>query len=338
LESIEIEQRISSTVMEMFKALPISVDSLRIDLGSRPTGFRYSPYIVNLHADLESHSVMGTGEAISVELAQTKAVSELIERLVFIDWSAKVPRSAAALNSNGWAAHPNRKAACVNAALELVERDAVLKHWFSSTPFVEIDSNTFPVAIKQWIDDELKNSEFPILRLLISTEGVLPTATVLLLNSKGMGVTGHASRTDLSEAVSSALGEACRAAHHAIRRSFWKDSKALALGEMITVLSPGVHSVYYAYVEAFPKWMFENIVDWESALADWKDRFGTLEDKINEFTFIEIASLPIFVGYASHPQCIDLKWGATISNRIAVGRGSSFIEFEKINFKPHIVA
>ena len=75
-----------------------------------------------------------------------------------------------------------------NAIFELIERDAVLSQWYSAIPFLEVSPKELPSQIQDWAVDELCRSEFPILKILFSTEGLGPSITCVLMNQKGFGV------------------------------------------------------------------------------------------------------------------------------------------------------
>ena len=311
--------------------LPFHYESISAVRGQRPIGFRYSNYIVNIIASYKGHEIIACGEAESRELAEAKAFSELIERSMLILHGAET--------SNGWAAYPSEDGAKTNAILELVERDAVLAHWYSSTPFREIDTGSFPDEIKQWTELELARSEFPILRILVSTLGFGPSVTCLLLNDKGYGVVAHGCRLGLLESVSAAIAEACRAAHSTLRREYWKDSLKLANREPGFVNS-GTHAVYHTYHEAYPAWMFGEKLNWNEAQKNWSARMQNLLSKFDEFSFTRVLESPLCVGFAEHPKAFALHWRQISRDEIVHSKAWTRLNLkpEAINADPHIVS
>lgn len=312
-------------------SIPFHYDSLTAEVGKRPVGFHFSDHIVNIVASFKGHKIVACGESHSREIAEAKAVSELIERSALILHGAET--------SNGWAAHPIYDVAKTNAILELVERDAVLAHWYSSTSFCEIESSSLPEEIQRWSKNELARSEFPHLRILLSTQGLGPSVTCLLVNDKGYGVVAHGSRESLSASITSAIAEACRAAHSTLRREYWNDSLKLK-SRQPDFVDPGTHAVYYAYHEAFPTWIFGPKLIWSEAQDSWSTRMQDLFSRLDEFTFTTVLRSPLYVGFAEHPKAFALHWRTTSTEEIA--RTEAWIRLnlkpEAINANPHIVS
>jgi hypothetical protein len=309
-------------------------DAISIEDGQRPIGFRFVRHIVNINASLAGNDLIITGEADTLELARAKARSELIERSALISFG----HNYGAETSNGWAAHPDKDQAHSNAILELVERDAVLAQWYSSTPFFELKPSEWPLDIKHWAASELARSEFPRLRLLISTQGLGPSVTCLFMNASGHGVSAHATRSTLDESIRSAITEACRPAHASIRREHWKNTLALKAGDG-NPRSSEAHAVYYAYHEPFPQWIFGEELNWDGALNLWRQRMLVLVAD-DQFDFTIVMTEPMFVGFARHPKAFHLRWGNTNPEWIASLSGSKRLGLskDKINKSVHIIA
>ena len=321
-----------------WKALPFEFQNVRVSTGTRPAGFRFSKSIINIEATLDGASINACGEAETPTLAMTKAIAELIERASIMRWQRDRLST-----SNGWAAHETLQQAKLNSVLELTERDAVLSQWYLSKPFIEITTNNWPEKFAEWSSSELSQSEFPNMRLLLSTEGVGPSLTCLFVNERGYGVSGHATKATLSESIDAAIAETCRAAHHAIRRSFWKDSLNLQSRAPGIRVQPGAHAVYYAYHEAFPAWMFGPEVSWADAENIWSQRMSRLiGHEISNFTFQVTMEEPIVVGFARHPQAFNLSWGTTNVGRVlekaANRKFSALLNERNLNQQPHIVS
>lgn len=323
-----------------WQALPFNYQSVRVYQDRRPQGFRFSPFIINIEAVLSEKAILVCGEADSLELATAKAISELIERSSLLNFSRQNKEIE---TSNGWAAHPERTAADLAAILELVERDSVLKHWYSSTPFRQIESSSFPLKLKKWIKEELSQSEFPRLTLLISGLGLGPSVTCLLTNESGFGVSGHSSKVELASAVESAIAEACRGAHNYIRKSYLSDTLALRNGKSSVRVSPGAHSVYYAHQEPFPEWMFGEPTSWKDSCDLWDDHVSRLSSLLPAFDLIHTLEEPVSVAFAKHQDCLPLIWGPTDSVHLRSTLKSTtplgkLLKGREINMKPHIVA
>lgn len=313
--------------------LPFDLQNVKVTSGSRPIGFRFSPFIFNIEANLGGNEIVACGEDSSAELAMTKAMAELTERSAMMSWSNQATKKYR--TSSGWAAHDSKVSCRQSAILELIERDAVLVQWYSAKPFIEIESTTLPQSIRNWIKDELYQSEYPNLRLLISTEGIGPSVSCLLMDKNGYGVSGHATKATLLDSIESAIAETCRAAHLAIRKSFWEDS-VLLKNSIAGRIDPGTHAVYYAYHEAFPQWMFGKVVEWNSANQIWHRKM--MEVDMDSFHFEAVLEDPFFVGVASHPQILEVSWGSTNEAEITNKMKGRISRLDNLNLKPHIVS
>lgn len=330
-------------MIDWWSLLPFEYKNLRLLADSRPVGFRFSKYVVNVEADFQGMHLVVCGEANTQEFAATKAVAELLERTAMKSWLDQNP-DLVIENSNGFAAHMNADLARENAIFERMERDAVLAQWYTATPFLQVAPNTLPEDLRAWVDVELSHSEFPILKVILTTMGLGPSVTCLLMNNDGFGVSGHSAKSGLREAMDGALAEACRAAHHYLRRSFWNDSLCLR-GEVPSprLVRPGAHALYYAYHEPFPTWMFGGEIDWCYSRSYWDDKILNFSKTAkSEFSFQVILEEPLTVGFAQSPRCFDLNWGpcnpATILQASANKRFAAPITERNLNQKPHIVA
>ena len=321
--------------MERPNALPFSFDSITTEFGRRPIGFRFANHSINIKACLSGNEIVATGEDSSYDVAEAKAFSELIERSALLSLGQKY----GAKSSNGWAAHPHKSQAETNAIHELVERDAVLSQWYSSTPFLEIDPRSFPYAIQKWATDELARSEFPRLVLLLSTKGLGPSVTSLLLNKNGFGVCAHAARESLGAAVNAAITEVCRAAHGAIRHEYWRDTLKLKSGSRDPI-GPNAHALYYAYHVSFPEWIFGEKIDWEKADTLWQQRMAIVNAADNQFELQTVMEFPVHVSFAKHPEAFELQWGSTDVECVARCKGAKRLGLNSkvINKETHIVS
>ncbi|MFP5458494.1 MAG: YcaO-like family protein [Bacteriovoracia bacterium] len=323
-------------------ALPFDLRDVRISRGSRPVGFRFSQFIINVEAELNGAKISACGEANTEDLAMTKALMELVERVSLAQRPFKRTKTAPR-TSNGWAAHETLPQAKNHAVFELVERDAVLAQWYLSSPFLELSPEDWPVEIVKWAQDELALSEFPRMRLLLSTEGLGPSLTCLFVNDRGRGVSGHATKATLSESIEAAIAETCRAAHHALRRSFWEDAQKLRNRTPGIRVQPGAHAVFYAYYGPFPAWMLGDCLSWADAERMWSLRTDLLRsNELSEFDFQQTLDEPAVVGFATHPLALELTWGTTdlqtVLKRIEGRKFSVSIQKRILNTQPHIIS
>lgn len=336
-------QNQSDSPSEWWRSLPFEYQSLKLTAESRPAGFRFSKHIVNIEAGFRNTHFLVCGEADSQEQAVTKAVAELLERTAMKSWVDENPHLGIE-NSNGFAAHGTEDLAREAAIFERVERDAVLAQWYSATPFLEIAPETLPSKLRNWSASELAQSEFPNLKILLSTQGLGPSITCILMNRDGFGVSGHSTKADLLESIESAVSEACRAAHLYLRRSCWSESLSLkSEAHNARKVKPGAHALYYAYHEPFPAWMFRREMSWIEAERLWANRMQTFaETEMPNFSFQALLREPLVVGFAHSSDCFDLTWGpcdpARILSSSANKRFASPINERSLNRQPHIVS
>ena len=328
-----LQNSIESSPRSRLADAPFAFENIRIVEERRPEGFRFSGFALSIHSKLNGEEIIACGESHSHQIAEAKAVSELIERAALISFGKKF----SAETSNGWAAHPDKDEARVNAICELMERDAVLAQWYCAEPFVMLQGAGLPLDIQEWALADLAQSEFPRLTVLLSTKGIGPSITCILSNNEGFGICAHATRVTLAESVRSALAEACRGAHSAIRRENWKDTLQLKAGAPGRI-GPGAHALYHAYHEPFPQWMFGPLVNWKEANSVWNTRIApTLADN-SGFEFRVVLNHPLCVGFATHPAAIPLRWGTTDTERLEATEAMKRLNRTKINKEPHIVS
>jgi hypothetical protein len=327
----------ADNILGMDSILPYKFDSLRISEGYRPIGFRFSKHIINLQAQLNGQEILACGEANNKELAAAKAISELLERAALYSPKAE---SLGILTSNGFASHPNEQQAEINAMFEVVERDGVLSNWYSKTPFIQITPESLPSNLREWIDTELSRSEYPILKLLISTEGFGPSVSCILMNRSGHGVTGHASGINLLDSIESSIAEACRSAHHALRMTYWNES--LRLMDMNSKVEPSAHAVFYAYHRQLPPWLFGKTLSFDSCIDDWNISADKVLSFRSSFVFDKFLEQPVHTILASHPECIQIKWGTGFNESLNKLAGTRRLPTQLkdgfINLEPHFVA
>lgn len=320
----------------LLNQLPFKYQAFRITEDRRPIGFRFYSNSATIEALVDGKAIVVCGEAFDAPTATAKAFSELIERSTLLKYAASNPQVNR--TSNGWAAHFEEVQAELNATLEIVERDAVLAQWYSASPFLEIENSALPNSILNWMNVELSRSEFPNMRVLISTEGIGPSVTCILVNSNGFGVCGHSSKSDLASAIENAIGEACRAAHLSLRNAHYADTEVLRTKEFGVNVNPGAHAVYYAYQEPFPDWMFGEKVSWFNALRLWNFKMTLLNKEHDLFKIQTVLTDPLYVSFAQHPNAFELSWGPTSADKIRNAKTSHRLVETKINLKPHPIS
>jgi YcaO cyclodehydratase, ATP-ad Mg2+-binding len=317
---------------EWWESLPFAYSACQMTQGKRPEGYRFFSEIVNIEACLDRKEVRACGEAHDLELATTKAIAELLERSALVKFGARVCQS-----SNGWAAHTDEESSKRAAVFELIERDAVLANWYTSTPFDVLEAKSLPPAIQAWANDNLPGAEFPILKILLSTKGVGPSATCVLMNKDGFGVASHSTKSTLIEAIENAIGETCRSAHLFLRKDSWSETVALRDGAGKSNAN-GAHAVYYAYQEPFPKWMFGRPIAQIQAEALWEGRIA--EIPWNKFEFHTVMRSPLVVGYATSQDTLPLIWGSKSLEEVLKTPASRRLAAneKEWNHKPHIIS
>lgn len=326
---------LDAKVISIVEKLPFKVQDLEIFELNRPEGFQFSEHIISIRGKISGHEILACGEAQDEATAQAKAISEFVERATLVTFG----KLLGARTSNGWSAHPNAEAARSSAICELVERDAVLAHWYLKRPFREINRDELPESIQSWCKNELATAEFPILRVLVSDIGLGPSVSCFLLNERGYGVCSHATRFDLDDAIESAISEACRGAHKAIRKAHWGES--LKLKENVAGrVSPSSHNLFYAYHEPFPAWVFGEKISYQVARQEWDVRLSSVNQN-KGFKYTSVLEYPIKVGFATHKEALEIFWGV---DEVLVRRNISKIEERfgrlenEINLCPHFVS
>ena len=202
------------------------------------------------------HIGVGFGESEVKLIAVQKSVAEGVERAI---GRATKGISHNCITTSGWAAHINRERAQKAALQELLERDAILTHWFSKNPMTEIDDQSWPVWLTKWTKNELAQANtFNQLRLLVSERGYIPTVTTIFMSNDGHAVLSHATSENLDTTIYKALTESCRIAHMALDKRNHESSLSLLLDQQSTnrVIEPDDHAMIYAYHQKFPAWIF----------------------------------------------------------------------------------
>ena len=240
------------------------------DFAKRPSaeGFQFSKHsFITRTTTSEGRIGTGYGEGEDMLLAFQKSIAESIERAVFFSCASHYSET-----SSGWAVHLSQKAAQRSALNELLERDAVLCHWLTSTPFYEIEESSFPSWSKAWTETELKKLNGKM-RLLFAHAGHVPVILCVLRTDDGKTFVAQGASKSLESAIYHAMGEACRIASsaHAEIPDFqpFQNPKA----------TPWDHAMAYASGTQFPKWAFGARISLERAKRIQNELLKKLDTK-----------------------------------------------------------
>jgi hypothetical protein len=282
---------------------------------------------------------VGCGDADSELLAIQKSISEAVERCLF---RTLKETSFGTQTSNGWAAHISRQLANKAALEELLERDSILVHSLKEIPFMEVDTLSFPIGLRLWIDRELVRTHLSRLRILISTHGHVPSISVMFVDKRGFGVVAHAVGENPSQALKRALGEACRLGRLALGGRHFESSRYLFSNEkLVPLLGPSDQAVAYAYYRPFPEWMFGPVIRWNQVGQLWRRHLTKFKLNPIAHSYTEVLKWPLSSGFCSSPDIQSLFFGRTCD---ADRRGElnkrrlKLNEGESISDLPHFVA
>lgn len=307
----------------------------------RPVGLRLSQYSFVTTLTNGSQKGFGYGEGSNELIALQKSISEGVERVVF---KSLCETKFGTSNSNGWAAHINGKLAQENAQHELLERDAILTHWLCLKPMLELSPQTFPKWLNKWVRHELAlGADFNRLRILVSTEGLLPAVMTVLEGKDSRSVMSHAVADTLEKGIYKALVETCRIAQIALEGRFVETSKNLLpkVSPNAEKISPEDHAMVYAHHLDFPKWIFGTLNNWKELSSYWKTSYRKYLAAGIHFKFNEITQGPLSVGFCESNKVQNLFFGRTetalLKGIINFNRLKNVMTSDKINLMPHCV-
>ncbi len=228
----------------------------------RPEGYAIDGIVCfRLAVESNGQTAEGWGTG-SIEVAQAKALSEALERFAMF---TQVSKDSSIATSNGWAAHPDLESAKVRAVAELIERDTALTTWFAAGPYYIVRETEWPESLiirKKAIGGTAV--EFSNSTVLLSEGSFGACISVLLQTHDGRTVVGHASGSEMKNAIESAFFEALRSAHAALRFDEFAETMDLHGEESPTVAyGPGANGMAYAYGAPMPKLNFEIKTDTE---------------------------------------------------------------------------
>jgi len=304
-----------------------------------PSPFKFS-FLTTISGG--GHTGTGYGSANNKLLAVEKSIAEALERIIFKNLK-NTPYGTQ--NTNGWATHVSAEAAKQNALEELLERDAVLVHWFQQEPMTVTNDLSYPPWLSRWINHtDRQTFGFDSLKILCSTMGHLPTITIVMMDEFGHAVMSHATGRDLALTVCKALTETHRIAQIASTNKFMESSRFLAIGKKSceVTISPEDHAMVYAHHLKFPKWIFGDQRNWQDCEKIWNAKYRNFWKHPIDFKFHQVVSSPLVVGYCTSPKVQNLFFGSTL-----IAEVDGLINFERLfsgggrrelNTLPHFVA
>lgn len=299
----------------------------------RGPGYRFNKFSFVVRVDSDAGPAYGHGESDVEMLAVQKGIAEAIERSAFYHMFEHDPLIS---TSNGWAAHLSKERAQSSARTELLERDAVLVHWFSQTPMQKVNPAGLPRRLSAWICQELPLAPgFNQIKIFTTSLGEVPVASVLIHDSRSYGFVSHASGHTFESCIDRAVSEACRLA----------DLHEKGLLEAVSskgVQTPDDHALYYAETENLPSWFFEGeSISFGEANRAWKKKIMN-GSRITDFQFKDFQCGPLFVAQCTSPLVQGLFFGESLkalnSGKLNLQRIKSLTGVEKIFLQPHCVA
>lgn len=316
---------------EKIQFCDFDLSQIRLSESKRPEGYRLAKYSYNAFVDYKNSLIIGCGEDCeSEDLAKEKAISELIERLCLKSFCTENQFKS---TSNGWAAHPHLELAKFASVFELIERDAAVSHWLTKTPMYMVETSSI---LPNTFIRELSLSEFNELVCLVSFDFSGPLVTILLKNPEGYVISGHASGVSFKKCVQAATIEACRAAHHYLRFSFFDETKSILTNLNNFAVEPGAHSLMYAYHEPMPGWIFGKRLSYIKCQKMWDEKVLTFNNIMAASTFTIFKVADRFVTKAENPNLQSIFWGSTtqaLKDNLINYSNKKNIK----NYKPHLV-
>jgi hypothetical protein len=257
-----------------------------------------------------SKDAYGVGFADQATSAMQSAIGEAVERFCFGQTKLTAPEMQ---TSNGWAAHVTETLAMESAVSELVERDAVLVHWLSKTPFEKISIDLAPSWIRRLADALRTQTKFKHIRILKTTLGAADVVAVLLLDENKKFAIGTATGSTLCRAVRKAAVEALQVALASESEILRSETPSLLDQSSNQTPPPLAHGLVYARHLSLPDWMIGASVSWSHVERCWRAP-KTAEICLRyQVKFRKIALEPFVVGYAQSDELQDLFLGSTLN-------------------------
>lgn len=188
--------------------------------------------------------VHGLGSALTFKQAQLIAYFEYLDRLAFY-------RAAGAVRTtNGVAAHVFKALARRSARRELIERDAVMAHWLTATPFTRL-----PIP-REYGTIVVELSAFGLELAFAETAlGVKPVRVCFLLKPGGGFVLGSSTGGSLHTSLYKAFVEAVISYFYGSYGEKESTLRERLARDGFTTLQ--AHRTYWLYERTPPDWLFE---------------------------------------------------------------------------------
>lgn len=206
-------------------------------------------YVYQMSAEVHGQICPGLGVDRSRPLAIIKAIFEYYERLAFMEHGA----SKEMTSTNGMAAHLIKEKALITAQEELMERDAILMHWYSQIPFraVPAEQTLFLNKYKEYLKAKKLKALFRK-----TTLGLKEAHLCFLINERGGFTLGLSSKDVAHDAIEKAFSEAL------INEFFGQGSLSSEVmdqdireGKLISLLH---HRYFWKEKAVIPSWVLEN--------------------------------------------------------------------------------
>ena len=190
--------------------------------------------------------VSGLGSDFNQEQAYLKAIVEYFERLAFFNNEQQFNLKS----SNGIASHKVKVLAKNSAIDELIERDAFLIHWYSNSPFVQLELNVQQIRMNNTLIK--KNLELKIGKTYLGLRET--TACFLIDHSTGgfaLGLSSGRGSKDSEKAVLEAL---INYFFGNLGQSREEQLQNISNSTFSTLTN---HRAYWLYKESMPTWVFD---------------------------------------------------------------------------------
>jgi hypothetical protein len=190
---------IFSADIQRWRLQDFSVARIELDAACDPVSYRIQ---VSFRDSATGRLIAGYGEAGSEHLAYEKALSELVEREAVLSNGMRFGIHS----TNGVACHRLRFLAKEAARLELLERDAFLRHWLTRTP---LRVATIPPGRDFLCFSQSFDARGHDLVLCETSLGYLPTSIAVVVNRETGGfLLGSSAASGEKIRHAKAIGEA----------------------------------------------------------------------------------------------------------------------------------
>ncbi len=204
--------------------------------------------IIHFSNESSAKNYYGLGADINEKQAYIKAVVEYYERKFFFDRGVHLGFNS----TNGIAGHRFKVLARNAAISELFERDSLLCHWYSKTPFIEVKVEDDKVKKTM---QEIRSEK--ILTLFYKTYlGIQDTYLCFLVNTETGGFalglsSGKTSKENISKAFSEAIINLFLGHQGKSREELIQDFEC----EGLTSLKN--HRTYWLHIKPLPDWVLK---------------------------------------------------------------------------------